>query len=217
MLTIIVVLFVGWILFLATAKLGRLSRSAFIPVVGVIMLGISSWALMGEPGLSGAPVKSSLNDRFGEPIEDPRLGMVERFGPAAQWLGLADGLLRGGRTESAAKALEQGLRRYPRSIDLWVGYGNALVAHGGGMITPAASMAFERAAELDPRHPAPAFFSGLALAQSGDREGARAVWQQLLDRSPPDAPYRSDLELRLAALSRGQNAGPIPRPAQSAQ
>ena len=38
------------------------------------------------------------------------------------------------------------------------------------------------------------------MAQSGDLKGADAVWSQLLARTPPDAPWRADLEMRLAQL-----------------
>ena len=37
-----------------------------------------------------------------------------------------------GKTELAAQTLEKGLEKYPDNVDLWVGLGNALVAHGGG-------------------------------------------------------------------------------------
>jgi cytochrome c-type biogenesis protein CcmH len=200
MMTIIAVIAAGWALLLALMIVGRAPRSSWVPYAATVMLGVAAWAVTGRPGVPGSPAVQPENEQFGRELEDPRGGMSDRFGPAAQWLGLADGLMRGGRTESAAKALEQGLRRYPRNIDLWVGYGNALVAHSGGVMTPAAAMAFDRAAAIDPRHPAPAFFAGLALAQGGDIAGARVVWQELLERSPADAPYRADLEARLAAL-----------------
>src|SRR3546814_10084137 len=67
---------------------------------------------------------------FGEAITDQRQGMAERFGPAAQLLGMSDGFARTGKTELAAKTIEKGLEKYPDNVDLWVGLGNALAAHG---------------------------------------------------------------------------------------
>lgn len=200
MITIMAVFLAAWALGLALLMGGRMPRAARVPVAVTMMLGMAAWLLAGQPGVAGAPVAAPENESFGEALGDPRQGMSDRFGPAAQWLGLSDAMMRRGRTQQAAEVLAQGLRRHPRNVDLWVGYGNALVAHADGLMTPAAAMAFDRARAIDPTHPAPAFFAGLALAQSGDIEDARTVWQELLDRAPANAPYRADLERRLAQL-----------------
>jgi hypothetical protein len=200
MSALIAIIAFGVIVWSALLLLGRMPARARIPLATAIALGLTGYFVTGHPGMAGAPVHRGEPAGFGEELVDPRQGMSERFGPAAQWLGMSDGLMRMGRTEAAAQMLEQGLRRYPRNVDLWVAYGNALVAHSGGMMTPAATMAFARAGAIDPSHPAPPFFSGLAMAQSGDVEGARRVWQGLLDRSPPNAPWREDLTQRLAAM-----------------
>nr|MCU0729204.1 tetratricopeptide repeat protein [Sphingopyxis sp.] len=113
--------------------------AAAMPLTAAVILGLAAYVVAGSPQQMGSPVAAPEHAGFGEELEDPRQGMAERFGPAAQWLGMSDGLLRTGRTESAAQLLQQGLRRYPRSVDLWVGYGNALVAHAGGAMTPAAA------------------------------------------------------------------------------
>ena len=209
MSALVAIIAFGVIVWSALLLLGRMPGRARIPLATAITLGLIGYVVTGHPGMAGAPVQRGEPPGFGEELVDPRQGMSERFGPAAQWLGMSDGLMRMGRTESAAQLLEQGLRRYPRNVDLWVAYGNALVAHSGGLMTPAAAMAFERAGAIDPSHPAPPFFSGLAMAQSGDVEGARRVWQALLDRSPADAPWREDLTQRLAAMP---PPGGAPRP-----
>jgi cytochrome c-type biogenesis protein CcmH/NrfG len=171
------------------------------------MLGLAGYALQGSPSLPGQPVaKPGEPEGFGEAIGDQRQGMAERFGPAAQWLGMSDGFARTGKTELAARTLEKGLEKYPDNVDLWVGLGNALVAHGGGMMSPAAALAFDEAAKRDPAHPAPPFFAGLALAQSGDYRGADAVWSDLLARTPEGAPWRADLQMRLAQLHAAMGA-----------
>lgn len=181
--------------------LGRLPAAAR-PIAGAaIMLGLAGYALQGSPSLAGKPVAAPNEpEDFGEAITDRQQGMADRFGPAAQWIAMSDGFARTGKTALAAQTLEKGLTKYPDNVDLWVGLGNALVAHGGGVMSPAAALAFDEAARRDPSHPAPPFFAGLALAQGGDLKGAEAVWSQLLARSPADAPWRRDLEMRLEQL-----------------
>jgi cytochrome c-type biogenesis protein CcmH/NrfG len=198
-----------WLLILIAAALtvggifwlGRLPVAARPLAGAAVMLGLTGYALQGSPALPGHPVaKATEPEGFGEAITDRQQGMANRFGPAAQWIGMSDGFMRTGKTELAAQTLEKGLERYPDNVDLWVGLGNALVAHGGGVMSPAAALAFDEAAKRDPSHPAPPFFAGLAMAQSGDLKGAEAVWNRLLQRSPADAPWRPDLEMRLAQL-----------------
>lgn len=203
MIALALILVMGLAVWAATAFGGRVPAPARIPLAAAIMFGLTGYLLVGRPGLAGAPKlppAATESAGFGEELSDPRGGMGDRFNEANQWLGASDGLMRLGRTESAARMLESGLRRFPRNVDLWVGYGNTMVAHAGGVMTPAAAMAFDKAADIDPTHPGPPFFAGLSLAQGGDYAGARMVWQQLLDRSPADAPWRADLTQRLGQL-----------------
>lgn len=203
MTTIVAILGLGLIVWAATVLIARLPVSARLPLGIAIMLGLTGYLLLGNPGQPGSPVMpppAAEPAGFGEEIEDPRQGMTGNGGDSSAMLGMADGMMRTGSYRAAAIVLDRALQRDPRNIDLWVAYGNALIANERGIMTPAAAMAFDKAADIDPAHPAPPFFAGLALAQGGDLEGARTIWQQLLARTPPDAPWREDLTNRLAQL-----------------
>jgi cytochrome c-type biogenesis protein CcmH/NrfG len=107
--------------------------------------------------------------------------------------------------------IRQGLKLHPRNVDLWVGYGNALVIHADGMMNPAAQLAFQRAAELRPDHPAPKFFYGLALAQGGRFDEAERIWTELLAAAPRSANWRAAIERQLEALRRARAMGQVGR------
>src|SRR5205085_5285124 len=116
------------------------------------------------------------------------------------WLRMSEAFARSGNSADAVGILQNAARRYPNNVQLWVGLGNALVDHSHGL-TPAAEMAYRRAIELSPGYPAARFFYGLALARSGDRQGAVALWKQILVEAPKGASWRPLVEGGVATLS----------------
>jgi cytochrome c-type biogenesis protein CcmH len=199
----------GWIIILALVaasgaalwKWGKMPRSAFEPVAATLLLGLAGYALQGSPDVPGKPVRPAQDVAKVDEAEIATRGkMGQRFGSGPQWLMAADGAMRAGLPQAAVTYIKSGLKENPRDPDLWVGLGNALIVHSGGMVSPAATYAFQRAADLAPQHPGPPFFMGLAFAQSGQIDRARAIWTELLGRAPADAPWRADLESRLAQL-----------------
>ena len=96
--------------------------------------------------------------------------------------------------------LHDAARRYPGDAQLWIGLGNALVDHGHGL-TPPAELAYRLANELN-AGPAASFFYGLALARSGHRDEAVAIWRDILDHTPKDVSWRPLVEQGVAALSK---------------
>lgn len=200
----------GWVIALglivavgaALWKWGGLPRAALEPIAAALLLGLAGYALQGSPTLRSHPVRPAEDaSKANEADIEIRKEMAEqRFGDGPSWLMAADGAMRAGLPTAAVTYIKSGLKQHPRDPDLWVGLGNALVVHNGGIVSPAATYAFQKAAEIAPDHPGPPFFMGLALAQSGQFGQARAIWTELLKRSPPDAPWRADLEQRLASL-----------------
>jgi cytochrome c-type biogenesis protein CcmH/NrfG len=180
---------------------GKLPRSAFEPVAAALLLGLAGYALQGKPEVPGKPVQPRAEAaRFDEKQAETRAQMGQRFGSGPNWLVAADGAMRAGVPQAAVTYIKSGLKENPRDPDLWVGLGNVLIVHNGGMASPAATYAFQRAADIAPEHPGPPFFMGLALSQSGQFPQARAIWTELLARTPAEAPWRADLEARLAQL-----------------
>lgn len=199
----------GWVIVLGLALIvgvalwrwGKLPRSAFEAVAAALLLGLAGYALQGRPDQPGNPVRPRAATPQVEEAEIAlRDKMGQRFGSAGQYLMTADGAMRAGLPAAAVGFIKRGLRDHPNDPDLWLGLGNALIVHNEGQISPAATFAFQRAADLAPDHPGPPFFMGLALAQNGKFAEARAIWTQLLQRAPANAPWRADLEERLAEL-----------------
>jgi cytochrome c-type biogenesis protein CcmH len=119
---------------------------------------------------------------------------------ADKYLTPADALARHGQYADAAEILRGAVAEDPGNGEAWLAMANALVGHAEGQLSPAALLAFRRAEMASPNHPGPPFFLGLALAQSGQLEQGRAIWAELLARSPADAPWREELVARLADL-----------------
>lgn len=221
-MTWVLILLIAAAVFAILAFVLRIPRAGWEIAGAALLFGVAGYALQGHPGYAGAPKQAVETDKTADAaLLKQRQEMGDAFGKGATWLTLADALSRQGQFRAAADVLKTAVEKNPEDADLWVAYGNALVGHSDGLITPAAQFAFQKAAQIAPDHPGPPFFMGLALAQSGKLADARAIWAELLRRSPADAPYRADLESRLARLDQmlaasGQAMPPPAAPAPEA-
>lgn len=170
----------------------------FKAAAAALFVGATGYAIQGQPDLPDAPAHSNEAANF-LPLTQARHAFFGHFGPEESWLGMSDALARDGDGADAVGLLQNAVRRYPGDAQLWIGLGNALVDHARGL-TPPAEMAYRRAAELAPGHPAPPFFYGLALARSGDRQEAVAIWRNILAKAPKEATWRPLVEQGVAAL-----------------
>ena len=174
-------------------------RGAFLQMsAAALLFGAAGYAVQGHPDLSGAP-RIAAQQSAPIPLTNLRHGFFGSFGPTEHWLLLSESYARRGRTAEAAGVLQSAVREHPGDPTLWIGLGNALSDHSG-MLTPAAELAFKRAAELAPGHPAPRFFLGLALARSGDPQDAVALWRAILAEAPANAGWRPIVEDAIRAV-----------------
>lgn len=181
------------VLWVLRARQGMLTAAAT-----ALMLGAAGYALQGRPELPGAPAQGGeARDFF--PLTEARHAFFGNFSSAEPWLRMSEALARDGKSEEAVGILQNAVGRYPGDPQLWIGLGNALVDHGHGL-TPPAEYAYRRAAEMSPGYPGPPFFYGLALARSGDRKTAVAIWTQILSTAPKNASWRPLVEGGITAF-----------------
>lgn len=179
----------------------KLPREGLTLFGAVLVFGIAGYAWQGSPGLASAPKARALAEGTqGADMVEGRAALFDHVTPPPGYLITSDAFARQGRFEDAAALLQKGLKDNPRDQESWLALALALVGHADGFVTPAAVQAFARAEAIDPRHPGAAYFLGNAYAQSGEIVAARNVWKGLLDRSPPDAPWRDGLAAKVAQL-----------------
>lgn len=191
----------GLMAFAAVALLFRGRRQTWEVIGAALLLGLAGYAFQGSPGQPAAPKApaEAVSGASGEAMaERQKLAPGDVAGD--KHVIIADALARHGQYADAAEVLRGAIEQDPANAPAWLAMGNALVAHADGTISPAAIYAYGRAARVAPDSAGPPFFLGMALIQSGRLGEGRAVWADLLARSPKDAPWRGDLEKRLAEL-----------------
>lgn len=190
-------------------------RSGWAAIGAALLLGLAGYAWQARPGLAGAPKVAEpriAGDAAAAMIADRRTLAGGAAVSGNSWVVVADALTRHGAYAEAAGVLLGAVGKAPDDGEAWTALGNVLVAHADGTLTPASLYAFRQAAAAAPGQPGPAYFLGLALAQSGRFDEGRAIWARLLAASPPDAPWRPGLAMRLRQLDalivmRQQTAG----------
>lgn len=191
-------------------------RAGWEPVAAVLALGLAGFASQASPAQPGAPKQAEQRaDRSGAAMIEARRELARENAMPNQpnrWMVIADALSRNGQFGDAAGVVLGAVEQDPRNANAWLALGNNLVAHADGSLTPAAEYAYRQAAKADPAHPGPSFFLGLALAGSGKLAEGRALWADLLARTPADAPYRGELVEQLrrldAFIAAQEQAGP---------
>jgi cytochrome c-type biogenesis protein CcmH len=195
---VLLVLFAGALLAL---RLLGIRGALFQIAAAALLLGCAGYALHGNPGLAGSP-RNAIAEEPPIPLTNIRHAFFGQFTGAESWLRISEALARRGNTKDAVGVLRSAIRERPGNVLLWIGLGNALVDHAR-VITPASQFAYGQAAELAPEHPAPPFFLGLALARSGDREGALRLWSEILENAPADAEWRPFVEGAVEVVESG--------------
>lgn len=195
------ILLLGVFALLTAILVLRLPKTGWMLFAAVLIFGLAGYGVFGSPGMPSAPKAETAEVmRSGEQLVQARRGLFDDGSPVPSHLVTSDGYARQGRYEEAAGFLRNAIKDYPDDAETWLALAIALVEHAEGQVTPPAIVAFGKAQDAFPEHPGAGYFLGMAFLRSGRPADARRVWNELLERSPADAPWRQDLEFRLAGL-----------------
>jgi cytochrome c-type biogenesis protein CcmH len=195
---------------------GRATAAAAIlalPVFAVLV-----YAGVGSPGAPDEPFASRSapeSDPSQPNIQAMVAGLEKRLqanpNDVDGWLMLGRSRMVLGEPDAAIVALRHAVEISPDAPEALSGLGEALVDKAGGIVTPESEALFAKALAGAPDDPRAGFYLGLARAQAGENRKAVGIWQDLLAKSPADAPWRPRVvaALRQSAESVGLDASQI--------
>lgn len=100
-------------------------------------------------------------------------------------------------TEAAA-AYAKAIEINPDSVDFRDSRVDSLIHAAKGVVTPQAKDANDETLKGHPKDSRARFIRGLAIEQSGDKEAAQKVWDELLRELDNNDPYAQDIRQRIA-------------------
>lgn len=193
------------------SPLWRRRAAAVAAVVLLPIVAIALYLTIGSPQLPGQPLEARLRAAHQDSSIVSLVAKVEAHlernpDDARGYEVLAPVYLRLGRLADAVSARRKLLTLSGENAERQSDLGEALTAAANGIVTADAKSAFDRALALDPAQFKAKFYIGMAAEQDGDRSQAVAVWRDMINKAPADAPW---LPVVRDALSRVTNEPPV--------
>jgi cytochrome c-type biogenesis protein CcmH len=168
-------------------------------------LALGLYEAVGNPGYADQPLQARLNAAPNQMDVMAAVARIEQHlaehpDDARGWEIIAPVYMRIGRAADAARAWSKAIQYGGPSADKYESLGESLAYAASGQISEDARKAFEAALASAPEMPQPQFFLGLAAEQRGDFDKARAIWSQLVEKSP-NLPWADMVREKLAGLS----------------
>lgn len=197
----------------ASSSLRLRRAAATVALIGVPLLAGGLYLHLGSPALPDFPLASRARAPAAGQSLDQLVAQVQSHleknpTDGRGWSVLAPVLGRLGRFEDAAQAFRNAIRYDGDSAARRAGLGEALTGTANGVVTAEAKAEFERAVALDADEPKARYFLGVAAEQDGRPKEAAVLWQDMLSKAPPDAPWRPVLEAALARVGAAAQAAP---------
>ncbi len=188
----------------------RYARLAVIVLiaVGLPVGAVGMYSALGSPQLPGMPyawrvandpafIAATSADNLQEQLKsNPNVAGYQRLGEM---------YFTAGNYDQAAEATRQAIKLGANDEKIWSELGEAVVMSNGGSVVPEAMQAFVKALAIEPNSERSRFYIGLAEAQIGNGKQAIAIWRDLEQSSPADAPWLSMLREHISVV--GKEAG----------
>ena len=183
----------------------RRRATALIALLVLPAIAAAFYIRQGSPQLPGAPLAGRLDAPLENRSIESMVAQVEAHleknpNDGQGWQVVAPVYMRMGRFNDAVRARAQTIRLLGSNADREADLGEAQVAAANGVVTADAKATFERALKADAGNLKAQYFTGLAAEQDGRPEDAARTWRAMLDRAPPNAPFRALIQQSLARV-----------------
>jgi cytochrome c-type biogenesis protein CcmH len=189
----------------AAANIRLRRTAAAIALVGLPVLSVAFYLPLGSPQLGDFPLAARTRAADTTQPLDTLVAQVEAHleknpTDGRGWNVLAPVLVRIGRYDDAVRAYHNSITYNGDSAGRRADLGEAMSGAAGGVVTSEAKAEFERAVALDPDEVKARYFLGLAAEQDGRSADAASIWRAMLEKAPPDAPWRPLVQAALVRV-----------------
>jgi cytochrome c-type biogenesis protein CcmH len=189
----------------SSSPVWRRRAAALIALLVLPAISAAFYIKQGSPQLPGAPLAGRLNAPLENRSIESMVAQVEAHleknpNDGQGWQVVAPVYMRMGRFSDAVRARAQTIRLLGSNADREADLGEAQVAAANGVVTADAKATFERALKADAGNLKAQYFTALAAEQDGRPEDAARIWRAMLERAPPNAPFRTLIQQSLARV-----------------
>lgn len=193
---------------------GRILTTVMLAIL-LPVLAFGLYGRLGSPGYPDRPHTERMAEMLGlspdqakalrTTAETMTKALSDGSGKQSDWVALGQTWQQLGDYTKALNAYDQAAEKGPLDAASWASMGEANVMASNGQVMPGAKEAFLKALAQDRNDPRSRYYLGMAAVQAGDAPRGIAIWRDLSQDSPPDAPWMRMLRSRIAQAA--QEAG----------
>jgi len=192
------------------------AKRLYIAVAGLMpVIAISLYLASGSPNLGAHPfgeqaARDGTSPAIADLIERVETRLRQHPEDGTGWDVIAPVYLRLGRYGDAAHAFAEANRLEGESVRRLLGFAEATLLAGDGLVIEPVRKAALRVQELEPERIEPKVWLALAKEQDGNLAGAAADFRALLEKAEPNSPWRAAVAERLRLVTDRINGEPAP-------